>query len=128
MLYNQIKSDRIAHLKSGDKAAATTLVTLLGELSRLDSKDPSDAQVVGVIQKMLKGIEDMQKVRPSEELTQEAATLKAYLPQLLSEEELISIIAEARSNGITVMGELMKHLKDHYAGRYDGKLAAGLCK
>jgi uncharacterized protein YqeY len=128
MLYNQIKSDRIAHLKSGDKAAATTLVTLLGELSRLDSKDPSDAQVVGVIQKMLKGIEDMQKVRPSEELTQEAATLKAYLPQLLSEEELISIIAEARSNGITVMGELMKHLKDNYAGRYDGKLAAGLCK
>lgn len=128
MLYQQIKTDRIAHLKSGDKAAATTLVTLLGELSRLDSKEPSDAQVVGVIQKMLKGIEDMQKVRPSEELTQEAATLKAYLPQLLSEEELISIIAEARSNGITVMGELMKHLKDHYAGRYDGKLAAGLCK
>ncbi len=128
MLYNKIKTDRIAHLKSGDKAAATTLVTLLGELSRLDSKEPPDAQVIGVIQKMLKGIEDMQKVRPSEELTQEAAILKAYLPQMLSEDELKIIISEARANGTTNMGELMKHLKDHYAGRYDGKLAAGLCK
>lgn len=128
MLCQQIKTDRIAHLKSGNKAAATTLVTLLGELSRLDSKSPSDAQVVGVIQKMLKGIEDMQKVRPSEELTQEAATLKAYIPQMLSEDELKNIITEARSNGIITMGELMKHLKDNYAGRYDGKLAAGLCK
>ena len=128
MLYQQIKSARVAALKSGDKMTATTLVTLLGELSRLDSKEPSDAQVVGVVQKMLKGIEDIQKVRPSEELTQEAATLKAYLPQMLTEDELKSIIAEARSNGITVMGELMKHLKDNYAGRYDGKVAAGLCR
>lgn len=128
MLYEQIKSARIAALKSGDKATVTTLVTLLGELSRLDSKEPSDAQVLGVIQKMLKGIEDMQKVRPTEELTKEAATLKAYLPQMLTEDELKGIISEARSNGITVMGELMKHLKDRYAGRYDGKLAAGLCK
>jgi len=128
MLYNQIKSARIAALKSGDKATASILVTLLGELSRLDSKEPSDAQVVGVIQKMLKGIDEVQKIRPSEELTQEAATLKAYLPQTLTDDELKSIIAEARSNGITVLGDLMKHLKDHYAGRYDGKVAAGLCR
>lgn len=128
MLYNQIKSACIAALKSGDKATASILVTLLGELSRLDSKEPSDAQVVGVIQKMLKGIDEVQKIRPSEELTQEAATLKAYLPQTLTDDELKSIIAEARSNGITVLGDLMKHLKDHYAGRYDGKVAAGLCR
>lgn len=70
---------------------------------------------------------DFEAVAQAGFLQDEIDTLSAYLPQKKTAEELAQIIADFKAaNPGAHKGLIMTHLKDNYAGLYDGKAAAQL--
>jgi uncharacterized protein YqeY len=111
---------------------------------------PTDEEVQAVVKKFLKGNAEtqaiIQKAVASQEehhpayisqeimskLTvaqEEQKILEGYLPQQISESELIQIVNTAIQAGTASnVGALMGFLKTNYAGKYDGKIASAAVK
>jgi uncharacterized protein YqeY len=153
-LINRIKTAQVEARKSRNTLAATLLTTLLGEANMVaknaQREAPTDEEVTAVIKKFLKGNSETQavlhKAAASQEdqhpayisadvlgklavAQEEQKILESYLPQQLSEGELIQIVSAAISAGTPGnMGALMGFLKANHAGKYDGKLASAAIK
>ena len=69
-----------------------------------------------------KGTEAHQKI------LDEYAVLKDYLPQEMSEAEVIKLIQDIKAAGAKDMGAVMKELQPQIKGRFDGKRASDLVK
>jgi uncharacterized protein YqeY len=138
MLYETLKKDRIQAMKDRKDVEKTLLGTLVGQIdneaskSGLKTEPKSDAHVVAVVKKFLDDntFTQQHEKNPQEliRLVTEAETLKSYLPQQLTTDELKAIIID--EFGCTVKaapkGTVMKFLKDNHAGKYDGKAAAAV--
>ncbi|GEM_PF-338954 len=122
-LFERIKKDMLRALKE-DREKASLLKTILGEIQRDPDKDYSDRKVVKVIQKYLKGLEENLKLGAisREDYEKERALLSAYLPQMVSEEEIRAFLAKLDfsrfKNKMQAVGEVIKHFG---AERVDGK-------
>jgi uncharacterized protein len=99
----------------------------------------SDADFLTVVTKMVRqrkdSIEQYQKaerVDLADKEKQEIEILNEFLPQPLSEEEVVSIIQAAiektGASDMKQMGLIMKEVKDQTTGRVDGKLLADKVK
>jgi uncharacterized protein YqeY len=129
-LMEQIKAKQIAARKSGS-ADASLLTTLLGEAAMVGKnagRETTDQEVVAVVKKFVKNIDETITALTSRNqdagaFLAERGVLEQFLPRQLSEEDLINI-AQALPN----MPVFMKHLKENFAGQYDGKLAATVAK
>lgn len=97
-----------------DKTIKTLINTIIGEMDRI-SKDPSEEQIIKVLNKMYKSNEE---VTQTEEIIKEQEFLNSLLPKMMSTEELSSIVGSLNFKSI---GEYMKYFKDSYSGKYDGK-------
>lgn len=127
MLKEKIIQDRLHYLKNGDSKANTILSTVLGELDRLNTKEPSDEQVIKVIRKMI----ESNNLVNDETAIYENTILQPYLPALWDEFRLACKINDiATLNGYTIkdMGKIMKELSELIPGQYDGKLASETIK
>lgn len=122
MLLDEIKNQRVEALKTKNNATYKILTLILGELSRLDNKSPSDEEVEKVIKKMVKSSTETNTLKPSEELLFEIQVLKSFLKSELTEQELSDIIDKLIVSHET-LPLIMKELKAKYAGQYDGKIA-----
>ncbi len=100
-------------------------------------KPATDGDVISVVQKQVKQRKDsidsyLQGGRTdlAEKEKIELAVLEAYLPNQMSEEELLTIvkatIAEVGAVSKAQMGAVMKALMPKVAGRADGKLVSRL--
>lgn len=125
MLLEIIKTQRFAALKEKDNATYQTLTLVMGELSRLDNKSPSDNEVTKVISKMIKSATETNGLKHSDDLMVEINLLKSFLPKELSEIELSKIIDALMLENAT-LPFIMKSLKEKYNGQYNGKLAQQL--
>lgn len=130
MLLAKIKTQRVAAFKNKDtnkedKEKYLSLTLVMGELARLDSKEPSDSEVAKVLSKMIKSATETNSLKPSDELVSEIALLKSFLPTELSEIELSKVIDQLFSETPTLPA-VMKALKERYTGQYNGKLASEL--
>jgi uncharacterized protein YqeY len=129
-LMEQIKAKQIQARKSGS-IEASLLTTLLGEAAMVGKnagRETNDAEVVAVVKKFVKNIDETVTALTSR--GQDAATfvaerdvLEQFLPVQLSENALIEV-AKCQPN----MPAFMKHLKENFAGKYDGKLASTVAK
>lgn len=129
-LMEQIKAKQIQARKSGS-IEASLLTTLLGEAAMVGKnagRETNDAEVVAVVKKFVKNIDETVTALTSR--GQDAATfvaertvLEQFLPIQLSENALIEV-AKCQPN----MPAFMKHLKENFAGKYDGKLASTVAK
>lgn len=133
-LIKQIKQDQLAaRLGTKNPHAASLLTTLIGEAEMVGknagNRESTDAEVVAVIKKFIKNIDETLEVLKFSSdgkvanLFEEKRVLEEYLPRQLSEYEL-KAIAVARSN----MPDYMKYLKENHAGQYDGKLASQVAR
>lgn len=118
---------RLAALR-GIKAAI-----LLARTSEGGSGEVSDAEVVKIIQKLVKQRKESAEIyaqqnRPelAENELAEAAAMEVYLPKQLSEAEveaeLVKIIAETGASQPSDMGKVMGVATKRLAGQADGKL------
>ena len=112
-----------------DQIIYNLLSTIIGECEQI-SKNPSHDEILRVIQKMFKDNAETIKVCTREgiraDLNKENEFLSRFLPQSLTENELIAIINSQIAAGKNMSG-IMKYLSENYKGRYDGKGAARLC-
>ena len=129
-LIQRIKEDRIQAMKDKQKAKATALATLLGEIDTevKRGKELNDALILSKIQKTIKGLDEILKLEPkATAVLNEKAILSEYLPKMMTEEEVLVNITEYRlSNPAGKLGDLMKYFKNTFSGMYDPKLVKEL--
>lgn len=131
MLEQDIKSARIEAMKQKDKVASGVLSVVLNKImlatieKRKDGAELTDADVVGILQKTEKELYDerdgfVKANRPEKvaELDHQVETVKKFIPAMMSEEEIRSVIESLPDKSI---GAVMRHFKSEYAGKCDMK-------
>ena len=132
-LRNRITDDMKAALRARETARLGTIRLLLAAIKQREvdeRKELGDAEIVGVIDKMVKQRRDSitqfeAGKRPdlAEAERAEMAILEGYLPQRLSEAEIDAAIdaaiARTGASGPAAMGKVMALLKSELAGRAD---------
>jgi hypothetical protein len=138
-LRTQVNDDLKAAMRAGEAARRDTLRLLLAALKQREVDERitlADADVLAIIEKMIKQRRDSisqfvqggrQDLADKEQ--QELDLLQTYMPQQLSEAELLAAIADAvttsGATGPANMGKVMAILKPALAGRADmGQVSA----
>lgn len=130
-LMEQIKTKQIAARKAG-LTEASLLTTLLGEAAVIGknagNRETTDSEVVTVVKKFVKNIDETvtaltERGVDATTFLAERTVLEQFLPVQLSENALREV-AKYQPN----MPAFMKHLKENFAGQYDGKLASTVAK
>lgn len=123
---DQLKA-RLAYRKTQtilSKVEVNLLTTLIGEAELLE-RSPQGLDMVALVKKFKKNIAETLKVKKTDDLNYESMLLDRYVPPQLTEAKLLSIL---QCSGAANVGEAMKHLKQNYAGQYDGKLASTVAR
>lgn len=129
-------------LKSNDKLRLSTIRMIRSALKNKEielRKKLEDEDVVKVIQAMLrKGEESVEQFQIGgrmdlvEKEKKEIEILKSFLPQPLSQEEILKIIdqsiQETQASSLKDIGKVMKSVMPKIGGKADGKLINQLVK
>lgn len=130
-IYEQI----LIHRNEFRTTVGKQLNTLIGEIQRADKNFkggetylPEDEIVVRTIKKFIESakiiIENSTNDEQKKTAQDEIDLLEQYLPKQLTEQDLENV---AKDENLT-LPTYMKFLKEHYVGRYDGKLASEVWK
>ena len=139
MIIDEIKKDNVQAMKDKNALARAIYgvvmnkVMLAGIEAKAKGTELADSDVVQILQKTIKELieerENYLKANNEAEANNIAIQkelLTKYLPQMLSEEEIKSIIETLEDKSIP---SIMKHFKANYAGKVDmglvNKLARG---
>jgi len=129
-------------LKSNDKLRLSTIRMIRSALKNKEielRKKLEDEEVVKVIQVMVrKGEESVEQFQTGgrmdlvEKEKKEIEILKSFLPQPLSQEEILKIIdqsiQETQASSLKDIGKVMKSVMPKIGGKADGKLINQLVK
>jgi hypothetical protein len=138
----QITEDMKAAMRAKETARLGAIRLLLSAMKQREVDERielTDADVVSIIEKMLKQRRDsisQYKTANRQDLVDveefEVSILQTYMPQQLSEAEIVSAIAEAIAStgaaGPQDMGKVMGVVKAKLAGRADMGKVSGLIK
>lgn len=136
MLIDDIKKANIEAMKAHDSAARSAYSAVISRYQLLKAQDPEkeipDADVLGIIQKVAKELEeekasyvDANRPEQAEEVAKEQACLAKFVPAQLTEEEIRKIIATLPDHS---MPAIMKHFSANYKGRVDMRLVGKIAK
>lgn len=143
MLEEQIQKDYVQSMKDRDVLRSSTVSFLRAQLKNVRIEKRSDhledSDVIGVIKKQIKqrqdSIEQYQKGGRqdlADKESAELAILKGYLPQEMSESELMDIVIEAvkesAAGSMKDMGKVMKIVASRVQGKADNKIVSELVK
>ena len=129
MLINDLQKANIEAMKAKDQDARSILSVVLTKYklqeveARAAGKEIGDAELLSIIQKVLKELSDEKegyvKVGNQERIdsiTRQENVIKGYLPQQLSEDEVRAEIAKLVDKSLP---NIMKHFKTNFAGKVD---------
>ena len=136
MIIDEIKKANVAALKSRDsvaRGAYSILISRYQEAMTSGSGKPiGDPEVVRMIQKFAKELEEEKKGYELAGRSEEAfdalhqlESVTAFLPKMLSEEEIREIIMGLPDHSIPFV---MKHFKAHYDGKADMSLVSKITR
>ena len=138
MLFQEIKKANLEALKSKNANARAIYSVLINKCMVLEinkrekGEELVDSDVVSLIQKTLKELEDeisnFEKVNNTskvETLKEQAEYIKRFLPSMLSEVEIQDIISKLDDKS---MPSIMRHFKANYAGKCDMSVVSKLAK
>jgi uncharacterized protein YqeY len=137
-LIEQVRSDTVVALKSGDKERVQALRLISSELQKA-AKESSDGDEAAVLQRERKrrleaaetyadaGRDDL-----AESERREAAIIEEYMPEQLSDDELHAIVgdavAESGASSPKDMGKVMSLVMPQVQGRADGKRVSAVVR
>lgn len=141
-LKQRVSDDMKAAMRARDAARLSAVRLLLAAMKQKEVDERvelSDADVLGIIEKMLKqrreSIAQYEKAARQDLADQEKfeiGVLSAYLPQQMGEAEVLqavaAAVAETGAAGVKDMGKVMALLKPRLAGRADLAKVSGLVK
>lgn len=141
-LLQQIKEASIVARKQRSPISSF-LITMYSESANvgknLRNAESTDLEVIAVLKKFKDGAETIIKAANSrknitdqalmDQANIEISIINEYLPVLISDEELTSIIVTfIQEESSATMGKIMSYLKTSFPGLYDGKVASILIK
>lgn len=129
MIYQQLKEANVAALKNHDANARAILSVLLNKIKlveiekRTANADLTDADVVAVLQKTLKELDEEKqaferagRTENVQALNAQIAFVSAYLPKMMTDEEIKAEILALPDKSVP---SVMKHFKANFAGKCD---------
>jgi len=129
MIYQQLKEASVTALKNHDTNARSVLSVILNKVKlaeiekRTQNAELTDADVVAVLQKTLKELDEeragfVKANRPEkvQDLDAQIALVNAYLPKMMSAEEIKTEILKLEDKSVPAV---MKHFKANFAGKCD---------
>ncbi|ADL12152.1 GatB/YqeY domain-containing protein [Acetohalobium arabaticum] len=133
-LKDELLADMKEAMKNGDKQKLSVIRMTRAAIKNVEieeSKDLSDDELIEVLAKEVKqrreSIEEYKKAGQEdtvEELKEEINILEEYLPEQLSEEELVDlveeVIADVGAEDMSDMGKVMGAIMPKVKGRADG--------
>jgi len=136
-LLEHITNEMYLSMKSGDKEKANTLRTLISKLKDQQiklRKDISDEETLKIIKTLVKQRKESAEIYSKagrEELAEkenfEISILDNYLPKLMSEEDVLSLIKkivdEMNAKDLSDIGKVMPLVMKRGKGKVDGKVA-----
>lgn len=138
MIIDEIKKANIVAMKEKDQRARGIYSVLMNKYllaeveSRTSGKAVEDADMVRIIQKTIKELEEeasnYARVNNTEEvdnINYQKSLIEKYLPQMLSEEEIKTIIATLEDKTVP---SVMRHFKMNYNGKCDMKVVSNVLK
>ena len=138
MLINDLQKANIEAMKAKDSDARAALSIVLTRYklqeveARSQNKTIGDAELLAIIQKVLKELSDekagylqVNNQARADSISKQENTLKAYLPKQLSEEEIRNEIAKLDDKS---MPSIMKHFKANFAGKVDMSLVSFIAR
>jgi hypothetical protein len=141
----RLTEDMKTAMKSGDKERLGTIRLVQAAIKDMDiamrgqGKETTDADILGLLAKMVKQREESAKVyidggRPelAAKEQSEIEVIRHYQPTQLSDADseaaIKAIIATTGAAGIKDMGKVMAELRGKYAGQMDFGKASGMIK
>ena len=138
----RITEDMKTAMKAGEQLRLHTVRLALSELKRYEADkgaEPDEATSLSILEKMVKQRRDSEqqfragnRADLADKEAAEIQILLAYMPQQLSEAEVLALIdqgkAETGAAGGKDMGKLMAWLKPKVAGKTDMGKLSGLVK
>lgn len=138
MLIEELQKANIEALKSRDQVARAIYSVIISKYKAIDielkaqGKEATDTDLVKLITKSIKELDEekegYQKAGRSEEVANietQKSLIEKYLPKLMSEEEIRSIIAKLEDKS---MPSVMKHFKMNYDGKVDMSLVSKVAR
>ena len=128
-----LKEATISSMKKGEKEATTTLRMFSAEIKKeeIEKKaELTDEETISIVQKMIKQrkdsfsqFEQAGREELAEKEAREISILEQFLPEQLSEEEILQdvnqAIAESGAESMQDMGKVMGLLKNKMSGKAD---------
>ena len=141
-LLKNITDEMYLSMKSGDKEKANTLRTLISKLKDQQiklRKDISDEEALKIIKTLVKQRKESAEIYSKagrEELAEkenfEISILDNYLPKLMSEEDVLSLIKkimnETNAKDLSDIGRVMPLVMQRGEGKVDGKIANSILR
>ena len=136
-LLKNITDEMYLSMKSGDKEKANALRTLISKLKDQQiklRKDISDEETLKIIKTLVKQRRESAEIYSKagrEELVEkenfEISILDNYLPKLMSDEDVLSLIKkivdETNAKDLSDIGKVMPLVMQRGKGKVDGKIA-----
>ena len=141
-LFDTIQSDMYAAMKSGDKHKTGTLRVALSTLKdkKIEKReDLTEVEAIKIIQNLVKQRKeaaDIYKENGRNDLMEnenaELEILNAYLPQMMSEDDLRilikKVVEDTGSLNLSDIGKVMPEVMKQSAGKADGKMAQSIVR
>ena len=141
-LFDTIQSDMYAAMKSGDKHKTGTLRVALSTLKdkKIEKReDITDVEAIKIIQNLVKQRKeaaDIYKENGRNDLMEnenaELEILNAYLPQMMSEDDLRilvkKVVEDTEASSLSDIGKVMPEVMKQSAGKADGKMAQAIVR
>ena len=141
-LFDTIQSDMYAAMKSGDKHKTGTLRVALSTLkdNKIEKReDLTDVEAIKIIQNLVKQRKeaaDIYKENGRNDLMEnenaELEILNAYLPQMMSEDDLRilvqKVVEDTDASSLSDIGKVMPEVMKQSAGKADGKMAQSIVR
>lgn len=129
MLIDEIKKANMQALKDKDKATRAALSTVINKYMLLNvenkakGKETTDADVISILQKSVKELEEEKNMFVKaarqdkiDEMNIQINAVKKYLPEMMSEDEIIKIISGLEDKSVK---SVMAYFKENYAGKVE---------
>lgn len=125
-LKEQISADFMIAFKAKEMDKKNFLGVVKGEIQNEESRNGgvTDESVMSILKKMEKSL----KQTNTEDSLRELEYIKPYLPTLMDETLIRSILESYKNTGVTDMGKMMGSFNKEYKGKADNALVSKIVK
>lgn len=125
-LKERISADFMTAFKSKEMDKKNFLGVVKGEIQNEEGRsgNVTDETVLSILRKMEKSL----KQTNTEESLTELEYIKPYLPQLMSRDEIVSVIKQLAENGHDNVSKVMKQFNTVYKGNADNSIVSEVAK